>query len=355
MCKLLVPGLAIGAEPGIDACQPCNIDISWIFRNPASFLYSEKIILTPLVHKMVSSDDYVYHDNSSVNEIVGYLFNKMLKANNYEVRKPQEVISKEIKNKIFKAIEGDFNKLLEQGSEEIRWDDTTHPGHLYINDNHYCVPIAWATYACMFLAKSWKADLVFRPDEINYFERVLGLHSGNIAQKNKAFDEIFSCAIPDIRLMPETAVEEKCKQCEKIEKCEEDLLGAILKEIDMIFEWREYDEINSMRHILSEISNAFHEEGHVTAKEIIRSYREEESRLRLKMGKIFPKAKRWLNISTVLFLPFAVAGVTSGSSTISGIGAGGIGLTEVVKQYLNYKESEYGWVGFKIESNTIVK
>jgi hypothetical protein len=88
------------------------------------------------------------------------------------------------------------------------------------------------------------------------------------------------------------------------------------------------------------------DEGIIDPREIAREFHEEESKLRKRIHSIFPMAKRWANVATILSIPLAITGLAMDGSLLTLAGAASVGLAQAGRQYMEYLESKYRWVGF---------
>ncbi|HPT29241.1 MAG TPA: hypothetical protein PLZ95_22675, partial [Bryobacteraceae bacterium] len=49
--KIIVTGLALGADADPKTCQSCNFDMSLIFQYPSTLLWADSIIITPSIQR----------------------------------------------------------------------------------------------------------------------------------------------------------------------------------------------------------------------------------------------------------------------------------------------------------------
>ena len=80
--------------------------------------------------------------------------------------------------------------------------------------------------------------------------------------------------------------------------------------------------------------------------EVAKEFREQQSKLTKRTRSIFPKVKRWANVTTIVSVPLAIAGLSSGASLVTLAAATAAGLGLLGKQYVEFLESKYRWVGF---------
>lgn len=351
MNKILVTGLALGAEPDINACSVCNYDLAWLFKNPSTLLWSDKIIITPKIHEMIKDKQFLDDDNDKIGEAINVIFEQMEKYSLIEIKQPSDVITEEVRDEIFMQIEKDsrslcraFPKIVKEGVEEGM------PGSLIVEDYEYCSPVLWSLYAGLILANEWGANIFYQDRAYNYLKYKFGIDNNNIdiqRERYKAFDEIFSTILPETGLLPNVLYDPKCKSCKKEALCDSDAIKNIERKTKDILSWRSYDELSELRVILNEIAKTKNSSELIPADEIIRKFETKEIKLRNRINNLFPKIQHWSNIVTVLSVPAIVAGVSTGSKTVASVAAGIGGLATVSGKYAELIKNKYRWLGFR--------
>ena len=104
MNKIMVTGLALGTEPEIDACQACNYDMGWLFRNPSTLLWVDKIIVTPHILKLIH-EGWVPGENEKLGSAINVIFEHIEKNALLEIKNPSKIITPEIRDDIFTEID----------------------------------------------------------------------------------------------------------------------------------------------------------------------------------------------------------------------------------------------------------
>lgn len=353
MNKILVTGMALGAEPDIEACQVCNYDLSWLFMNPSTLLWADKIILTPKIYEAISNG-WFPDENRNIGKAISAIFEKIECYDLIEKKKPSQIITPEIRDGIFEEIDNDRKNLSETFPVAIRQgDEEDVPGSIYVEEVEYCSPVLWTIYAGLILASEWGANVLYPDRSYNYLKYKFGITPHEIKSKKekyKAFDEIFSVLLPDEFLLPNVWYDPKCKSCKKESKCDSKAVDDIVSKTKNILEYRNYDEMYELREVVSQITNEKNNSTIISAEEIVKKFEKKEQKLKKRMNLLFPKVQRWTNMVTILSLPAVVAGLSTGSPTIASIG-GGIGaLSTVSNKYIEILKSKYRWLGFRNQS-----
>lgn len=350
MNKILITGLALGAEPDINACSACNYDLSWLFNNPSTLLWSDKIIITPKIYEMIKIKKFHGEDNDRIGEAVNVIFEQMERYDLIEIKQPSDIITEEVRDEIFLQIEKDskslcmaFPRVVKEGIEE------GVPGSLIVEDYEYCTPVLWSLYAGLILSNAWGANIFYQGRGYNYFKYKFGIDNyiDIKSERHKAFDEIFSTLLPEKGILPNVLHDPKCKECQKESLCGSEAMKNIERNTKDILSWRSYDELTELRSVLNEISNTKNNSELIPADEIIRQFETKEVKLRNKINNLFPKIQHWSNIVTVLSVPAIVAGISTGSKTVASVAAGIGGLATVSGKYAELIKNKYRWLGFR--------
>lgn len=353
MNKILVSGLAIGSDSKLDTCQACNYDLSWLFNNPSTLLWADKIILTPEIMEHIKKSSYP-DGNKDLGRAINLIFEGLDKNGIIEVKKPSDVITEDIKKELFLQIEKDTKELSMQFPKDISiGKEQQIPGQMFVSDAEFCTPSLWTKYASLILAKEWDASLFFPQHSQMYFDKLFLLNSkqniiSNENAKRNAFEEIFKSKIPEYELLPIILFDAKlCESCGNVNKCTTDVFSKVDDNINNALEWRTYDEIYQLKEVLKKISNES-KNLDINSSDIIYVYKDEELKIRKKLHSVFPKVERWSNMTTVLSIPVIVAGVQTGSVALSTIGASTAGIATTMNKYLDVLKNKYRWVGHKI-------
>lgn len=351
MNKILVSGLALGMDPELNTCQSCNYDLSWLFNNPSTLLWADKILVTPEILSSIKNSKYP-GGNEDLGRAINLIFEGLEKNGLLEIKKASDIITKEIKDELYSQIEKDKIELALQFSKDVSiGSDSNVPGQVFVSEAEYCTPSLWTNYASLMLAKEWNSNLFFTKYAQSYFDKLFLLKSKQfnpLNEKAEAFENIFTSKLPEYELLPIILfAPNSCDSCKSLEKCSTDVFSKVEENLNRALEWRNYDEIYHLKSVLEKITKETSSID-INAKELIRAYKEEETRVRQQMNSIFPKVERWSNMITMLSIPVVVAGVSSSSMTISSLGAGTAGIGTALTKYLDVLKSKNRWVGHKI-------
>lgn len=170
MNKILVSGLAIGADPNIQTCNVCNYDLSWLFNYPSTLLWADKIILTPNIFDTIKDSSYHPDGNDDMGKAISLIFEGLEKHGLIEIKTPSDIITDGVVDEIYKQIDLDKAELELRFPKAIKdIEDKGVPGQFCVDGTEYCGPALWTNYASLILAKEWKANLLFSEHSKIYF------------------------------------------------------------------------------------------------------------------------------------------------------------------------------------------
>lgn len=350
MNRILVTGLALGNDADIDACQSCNYDLTWLFANPSTLLWADKIVLTPEILAYIKNS-YYPDGKENLGRAVSLIFERLEDNGLIEIRSASDVITKKVKDEIFALIEEERERLPLTFPQSVKLGRGKVPGQIFVNGAEYCAPSIWTMYASFILAKKWDAGLLLPQYSQNYFEKALRVVHDNPTKLNEklvAFDEIIKSKLPEQELLPVILLDAKlCESCRKYDSCDSDVLNKVEENIRDIMLWRSYDEVQELKSVIGKVSKLADKEN-VSSTELVKAFKADEQRINKSMNSVFPKVERWSNMATVLSIPAVVAGISTGSTTLATVGAGVAGIATVTNKYLEIVRSKYRWVGHKI-------
>jgi hypothetical protein len=114
-----------------------------------------------------------------------------------------------------------------------------------------------------------------------------------------------------------------------------------------ILKWRNYDEIQQIKNVIEKIVAAKEKAGEIIdPNEIIAEFKDEQRKAQNRVNKTFPKVKRWANLSTILSIPVAITGLSSGIVPMTIAGATLAGVSKATKEAIDFMNSRYNWLAF---------
>jgi len=360
MNKFLITGLSIGKESGI--CNVCNFDYEWIFNNPSILIFTDKLLVPDVIWKDVNrlidekkGDDTVDKSISQfsehINKSLKLIFEIAKSEGIIEVVYPKKIINDKLRDKILNEIEKDREKLLDLFPTVVKLGDQEKvPGSIYIDGYEYCWPSLFAIYSSLILSKVWDANCILKPRTLNYCKYKFGINDLNKKNKNediKAFKTIFEGYIPNELLLPDYIIEskERCHKCTREKNCKDSYLKDLEKNLIEFIKWRDYDEIQQIKSIIERISKINNNSIELKdADDIVNEFREIEIKTRKKVFSIFPKVKRWTNISTMMSAPVALISLATGNILLSIISASIAGASQATNKFVDFLSSKNNWI-----------
>jgi hypothetical protein len=352
--KVLVTGLWMGSSEDTENCQVCNYDYSWVFSNPSTLIWADKIILTPFVEKIIENETY-----PDEGDAIAKVMKKTIEtAGSYgiiETRDPSNVITSEVLEKIANETDFDMKLLHQLFPNQVRLgDDRKVPGQFFVGGQEYCAPVVQSIYASLILAKAWNARCLFSSRVFNYCRYKFGtsvIADRNLGQPPNAFDTIFSSYMPEYNIFPEYVYpnirESKCVICAKENKCSKEYLSMFESNLSKYLEIREYDEVTQIKGLIQDIISRLEFSGEKADHDsVIREFKNEEGKMVRRIRHTFPRVNRWSNIALIASVPATVVGLSTGLPIVSVIGASIAGLSKAANEYVKYLESKYEWIGF---------
>ncbi len=348
MNKVLVTGLGLGYE--VDACQVCNFDLEWLIRYPSVLLWADQILITGAIWDYISSGQLPY---TELGRSVEMIFEMARAEGIVEIRDPAEVITPELKDAIFQQVEEDRVSLSKVFPDHVRLgSDEQVPGQIFVDGGEYCGPYLWSIHAGLLLARKWDAHCLFSKSVLGYCRYKFGL-SGFPKEAKPGWIEsirsVFEAYVPNSPLLPGYALttKDQCSICAREQACSDNYLIELEKNIRTLFGWRDYDEIQQFKAIVEDLVDKRNETGSlIDPQDVLNDFRAEEEKLRRRVKLVFPKVKRWANISTMLSIPVVVAGVASDVPLITASGAVLAGLSKLTGELVELLSSKYSWIGF---------
>jgi uncharacterized membrane protein len=347
--NVLVTGLWMGGDE--EYCKVCNYDVSWLFNNPSTLIWADKIILTPFIKDVIDKELYP-PDEKMLSSTIRKVFELAEEYNLIEVRNPNSIITEKMWQKIDEEVDFDRMLLAKLYPDRVKiGNDEKVPGQIFIQGEGYCAPRISSIYISLILAKAWNARCLFDDHVLNYCRYKFGLstvNKHNLGTTPNPFDTIFNIALPKINPYPNYIFHHQrlCKNCSKEERCSKTYLNELEDNLSKYLAIREYDEIAQLKATISKIIKCLEKTGEVNHDTVVREFKAEERRITRTMRKTFPKIHRWTSIALIASAPAMILGAFTGLPTISSISASLLGLSQMISGYVKYMESKYKWIGF---------
>ncbi|MBU3101700.1 MULTISPECIES: hypothetical protein [Clostridium] len=348
MNKVLVTGLGVGNDIGV--CGACNLDFSWLRNSPSTLIWSDKIILTEGAWNFQKNKVTDKMDKAT-NLILEIAANEGI----IEIINPKEIFNDVIPKEIIAEAEYDSDLLRERFPE---FSNEENPSELTIKGRGYCIPYISAIYASMKIAEGINANCLFNRADYNYLYYKYGIATKLITNDDsiKCMEEVFKVIIPNELVFHNYAFVDdcKCNTCTNINSCSDIYLKEIEDNLYKILKWREYDEILRAKEEVQKIIDIKKKFGtDIDPLEVKREFYEKQKKINKLIKKVFPKMKRWTNLTTVLATPASLYSVSVANKPMAIISTGALGLSTMADQYLKYYENKNNWVGFINKINNI--
>ena len=353
--KIIVTGLAVGSDADPESCQSCNFDMSWIFDYPSTLLWADSILITPTIQKTFQSADWPDEPkicgSHPVAEVKRMFFDKAGEAGLIEVRDPTKDVDDALRNVLRTRVEQDRSKLATMFPAAIKLDiEDRVPGSMQIEGIHYCTPRILSLYYSMFLADRWGAQPLLNELSYTYLKYSFGIRAETLkrtSQSIESFRELFREQLPEIDIRPHMG-EKNCWSCANGDGCEKAEVKQIEKRLSEYLRLRDYDEVHQMKALHIDLASKVNQiDGQGLMKDIQEQFLKTKKLLNRRMNKLFPVAMRWSNLTTVLSIPVAVAGISTHDPLTASIGAGIAGLSQIAKQYMEFLTSKNRWLCFR--------
>lgn len=350
MNRVLVTGLALGKETG--ACDVCNWDFEWLIRYPSVLLWADTILVSGAIWDTISKGEWP-HKYAGLARCLQLIFDIARTAGIIEVFDPGQIISPGVRDDIFEQVARDRLVLPTVFPDHSTLgDDQNVPGQVLIDGYEYCRPRVWSIYAGLALARALDGHCLFDDSAFNYCRYKFGLSGLPAAAEPgsiESFHRVFQAYLPNDSILPDYALAsgELCAGCAKEQRCRDTYLSQVEGKLKELLAWRDYDEIAQMKAVLGKVVRRRKKAGGIVdPAEIIHDLRGEETKLRRRVRSVFPRVRRWANITTVVSIPLALAGVATSSPVLTLSAAGAAGASQVVKELVELLSSRYSWIGF---------
>jgi len=352
MNKLLVTGMAVGIDAGV--CASCNYDLGWLINYPSILLWADRIIITETVWQVIQKEGFP--DPPELAKACKLIFDIARDQGIVKIAQPTPLLTPDLCDFILTQVDTDLDKIKRLFPDKVDQRSMGRAGkdgptETLIDGVGFCSPYLGSVYASLVLAKAWKANCLFDPHVIHYLRYKFGIEAfpkQADAGRIQSFTTVFESYFPNEPLIPHYAFDSqgRCLECEHEKKCKDTYLKDLETHTLELLKWREYDEIQQAKAVVDEIVIRRDKSDIVDPHAVAKEFSEEQSKLSKRIRSIFPKVKRWANVTTIVSIPLAIAGLSSGESLVTLAGVALAGLAQGGKQYVEFLESKYRWVGF---------
>ena len=345
MNKVLVTGLGVGNSLGIN--QVCNLDYSWLIENPSTLIWTDKVLI--MENSWRNREKTNAKQNKGINMVLDIAYDNGL----IELVNLNSIRSYFVSQKVRKQVEADVNLLKETYPDVIKEGSPDVPGEIIVEDMGFCFPEIASIYGSQKLASIYNASCLMSDRDLKFLKYRFGM--GSIPpNRSEVIDEIMSLYIPNELIFHNYAftLEEKCDSCVHLNECKSTYLQDIEENTLNMLKWRDYDEIGRAKEELEKIIDIKNQSvGSYDIDDIKREYEEKQREINKKMKKVFPKVKRWANISTAFATAATIYNAFSGNQTATMISASFLGASMISEEYTKHYESKNAWVGFINKAN----
>lgn len=350
--KLFITGLALGIEN--DTCQCNNYNIDWLFNYPSTLLWAKRILVTETIWKDITQSDY-YPDVQNKKEAafakaIKLIFEILHSEGIIEIVDIKGIISDDVSKSIYKSIDNDIEKL----SKKFPKTFTLEEDEFYFNikDDSYCIPRLWTVYAGLILSRYFNANGLFSRYELNFFDYKYRLGAERIDElkgKYHAFQNVLELNLPNLEIGHMYLYDHmnQCMECSSEAKCKDSYLLDIEKNVNNVIKKRDYDEIQQIIALLEKISKRRNSnEFAINPLEFSNEFSTEKSKINRKVKHVFPKIKRWTNLTTFVSIPVALGGLVTGNPFLAISGGMITGIAKGSEELLKYYENKYNWINY---------
>lgn len=352
MNKVLISGLGVGKEFGV--CDSCNLNYDTMLVNPSILLWADKICLPKnLYHSQLKFND------KKRDKAINLLLSMINDENIIEEIDIENMYTPKTGEEIQKTSLHYLNKILLKFPQTVKKGDRGVPDELKIEEESFCGPYIASLHASIKLANDIGANCLLSSRDDLYLKYRYGLEADNDLNKNKQeiYREIFKSFIPNDSIAPEYAFKKEslCNKCKSEQKCNNEYLFKLEKDIQSIMKWREYDEIYQMKEIIEKIileKNTICNQ--VDVKEIKEEFLEKQKKINKNINRRFPQIKRWTNLITIVSSPVTMYAAATGNAKAAIVSGASTGAAKIVEKVLDNYTSKNNWVSF-YQKNTIEK
>lgn len=217
----------------------------------------------------------------------------------------------------------------------------------------YCAPYMANVIVSLVFAGHWDAHCLFSDRAYLYLKYMFG--SNRPPRKadhrlTQAFHSVFEAYLPNSQILPHylLAPPGSCETCQNERKCKDNHMRYLKENVRKLLEWRSYDEIREMKSVVRRIASRRNKHGGIDdPQEIKREMPSIERRLKRRIRAVFPKVRRWANITTMASIPMAIVGTATDIVPLTCSAVALAGVSTAAKELVTYLQSKYSWTGFR--------
>ncbi|MBN2828085.1 MAG: hypothetical protein JXQ26_08840 [Tissierellales bacterium] len=350
--KLFVTGLALGIEN--DACPCTNYNVDWRFNYPSTLLWAKKIIVTKSIWKTITSSNYEPEvDNKkevAFSKALKIIFEILYAEGLIEVVDINGIISDEVSESIYQSIDKDIEVLSKRFPKTFKFEDDDN--YFKIREETYCIPRLWTVYAGFILSRYFDANGLFSPYELNFYDYKYRIGSERVDElkgKYHAFQNVLELNLPNLEIghMYLYDHQNQCLECKNEIRCKDSYLIDIEKNVKNVLQKRDYDEIQQIINLLNKISEKRDSNDFaINPIEFAQEFSTEKSKINRKVKSVFPKIKRWTNLTTFVSIPVALGGLVTGNPFLAISGGMITGVAKGSEELIKYFENKYNWINY---------
>ncbi len=355
--NLLMTGLASACTEDF---KINNLNLSWLFDNPSTLLWADKILITKYMDDSISSleSSGLFKDKTALSKSLYNVFNLLKDHKIIKVKNSKKIYNENINEKIKEEMSIELETFSKLFPENFRIDkEEDSPLNIIIDNEKYCPTNLISIYASLILSKKWNAQCLFSNNETNFLKYKMNgssIINNNTESFVKSFDSIFNTYLPDLPLIPGYSIfsgkNSKCNSCRYLEKCENTYLDQLEENLIKYLNIREIDELVQMKNVLYDINKKINSRKYlIDSESLIEEFSKTKNIINKKMRTIFPKVSKWSNYTMMASTAIGFVGTQTNLPTISEIGFSIAGISSITQGYLKHLENKYKWVGFNFE------
>lgn len=327
-----------------------NLDLDWLFYNPSTLLWADKIFFTNHV-----KDSLFQRDETPLDKSLNLIFetledNKIIKFKNSD-----NIYNDKVSEKVWGQISSDLSRIHDEYGSKINIDENLGNDYrnIFLEGKPYCGTELMSIYASLIISEKWNAKCLFSDRALNFLKYKLDfLPNEKVQSMQTSFNNVFKLHVPDLPLIHDYSISESCNSCVHEQRCGLEYLDIIEDNLQKYIDLREFDEIKQIKDVLQDLNDEINFNDHLIEDDLLlKEYQEKRYQIYKKMHTKFPKIRKWSNYSFILFSSATIGGLMSGSALLTSLGVGIDVISGAVKFGLNHVEDNNKWIGFKVEND----